>query len=128
MMNIRQFLRTIEGLRSHRCCEIDGADNCLKRKVCEGCWWEITIRGGKTFVGLAVTEYDIDSEFFCLHRPPGDGDYLLTEILIEEIVAIAEIDKPSALPVEAPSQELTSLRKEVGRLYGIVKDMERTAA
>lgn len=81
----------MDRLGGHRMCR-DANNKC--RKIT---WWAVTIRGGKTFSGEGCCKhYDDgdDEEFFLLRTESGENE-LFTCVLIEEIVAIQEVEPPS---------------------------------
>jgi hypothetical protein len=80
-----------------------------------------------TITGSWICNNGVSTEFY-VH----DGK-VLSVIPVSEIVALGIHDDRALLGVEFPRVErpnghdITAIRKEVGRLYGIVKDLEKDA-
>jgi uncharacterized Zn finger protein (UPF0148 family) len=107
-------------LLQHRGCPRPmGDDYCRRCEDGKFLWWAVTLRNGHRLTGASCNP--CAGEVFLLENDDGD----LSCALIAEIVAVEEIRKPTETDEAASPHELTSLRKEVGRLYGIIKDMER---
>jgi hypothetical protein len=128
-MKQADFARTMLNLASYCGCQQEGPREgpcflCRERGYLP--LWSVHLRNGTTILGRSICVYDEAARDFVVH----DGKALIV-IPISEIVALGVFANPE--DGRGPEQtttnghDLTAIRKEIGRLYGIVKDLERDA-